>query len=202
MKQRQYNTFAGGEANEWLKRNKNKVTADGDPVLHSLKLNKIEPKNLLEVGCADGWRLREIEKLYPQCQTTGVDPLLVKPHKNSFFGGAHDLNFLGNATFDVVVYGFCLYLCDRDDLFNIAKEGDRVLKDGGHIVVYDFHSTRPSKMPYKHHKGVFSYHFSYENLWNWNPAYSMATRQLYGTGNDTTEVVVLHKNSSIAWPDK
>ena len=33
--------------------------------------------------------------------------------------------------FDVVVFGFCLYLCDREDLFRIASEADRVLNDQG-----------------------------------------------------------------------
>ena len=32
---------------------------------------------------------------------------------------------------DILVYGFCLYLCDREDMFNIAAEANRVIKSSG-----------------------------------------------------------------------
>jgi ubiquinone/menaquinone biosynthesis C-methylase UbiE len=41
-------------------------------------------------------------------------------------GTADELPFPNNS-FDIVVFDFCLYLCDRLDLFKITAEADRVL---------------------------------------------------------------------------
>jgi ubiquinone/menaquinone biosynthesis C-methylase UbiE len=39
---------------------------------------------------------------------------------------------------DLLIYGFCLYLCDRDDLFQIAAEAHRVLKPKSWLAILDF----------------------------------------------------------------
>ncbi|MGB6911936.1 MAG: hypothetical protein WBE42_04170 [Pseudolabrys sp.] len=54
---------------------------------------------------------------------------------------ADDLSAFGPDTIDLLIYGWCLYLCDREDLFKIVTEGDRILKDSGYLVVYDFHAA-------------------------------------------------------------
>ena len=57
--------------------------------------------------------------------------------------GAADQLYFESQTFDFVVFGFCLYLCDRDDLFEIAKEAHRVLKPTGWLVIHDFFAEPP-----------------------------------------------------------
>lgn len=39
---------------------------------------------------------------------------------------------------DLIIFGFCLYLCDPQDLFTIAANSDRLLVDKGVMAVYDF----------------------------------------------------------------
>ena len=73
--------------------------------------------------------------------------------------------------FDFVVFGFCLYLCDRGDLFQIAKEADRVLKNDGYIIICDFYSSANTKNAYHHLPGIFSYKMDYRKLFVWHPNY-------------------------------
>ncbi len=74
--------------------------------------------------------------------------------------------------FDVVLFGFCLYLCDRDDLFRIAGEADRVLGPQGWIVIHDFYSPAPIRRPYHHRSGLWSYKMDYRRMFDWHPDYS------------------------------
>ena len=195
---KQFNAFIGGEADAWLKRNKLKIGKKDDPVLHAIEQHGIEPKAAMEVGCANGWRLKALRKKY-KCSVAGAD-LSHKDHARFIeMDGAHDLKHFGNENFDLVIYGFCLYLCDREDLFAIAKEGDRVLANDGHLVVYDFFARRPLKSPYRHKEGIFSYHFDYSKLWSWNPAYRVVQRGSYDVSGALAEVTILQKKVSGAW---
>ena len=42
-------------------------------------------------------------------------------------GTAEKLKFEDDK-FDLIIFGFCLYLCDREDLIKIVDETNRVLK--------------------------------------------------------------------------
>lgn len=198
---KQSQVFLDSEGEKWLARNKARLPVKNDPVLDTLsRFPQIQPKEVLEVGCADGWRLLELQKKY-SCGITGVDPGIDPSNRRNhsfLLGEASDLPFAD--CFDLVIYGFCLYLCDREDLFKIVAEGDRVLQEGGYLLVYDFASP-PCRQAYSHKPGLFSYKQDYAALWQGNPAYSLYTRQYYGTGSDTTSVTILKKNMD-AWPLK
>ena len=90
-------------------------------------------------------------------------------------GTAEQLPFADDA-FDIVLFGFCLYLCDRDDLFRIAYEADRVLKDPGWLLILDFYVRRASKRAYHHRPGLYSHKMDYRTLFSWNPAYVRTSR--------------------------
>ena len=107
----------------------------------------------------------------------GVDPstkavsLACEKGVNALQGTADDLPF-ENEMFDLVIFGFCLYLCDRGDLFKISHEANRVLKPSSWLMINDFFSERPEKKPYHHRKGVYSYKMDYRELFIWHPAYT------------------------------
>ncbi len=92
-------------------------------------------------------------------------------------GTADQLPF-DDQSFDIVIFGFCLYLCDREDLFRIACEADRVLKNPGWIVILDFYSETPLRREYHHHLGMFSYKMDYRKLFMWNPGYTSYSHKL------------------------
>src|SRR4051812_44804926 len=127
MKMRtQSDTFFSGEGTAWLKRNENSVPIKDDLVLGAFDLlvgSLDETSNVLEIGCSDGWRLKEIKKRYSTPHISGIDPsaLGIAQAKekgiNAVRGFAESLPF-STGIFDVVIYGFCLYLCDRDNLFS------------------------------------------------------------------------------------
>jgi ubiquinone/menaquinone biosynthesis C-methylase UbiE len=61
----------------------------------------------------------------------GIDPsqnVIEEANKNGITAkvGTADLLDFNDDKFDIVIFGFYLYLCDRKDLFKIASEANRV----------------------------------------------------------------------------
>lgn len=203
---KQSDIFIQGEGAAWLQRNEAKLPVKDDPVLDTIKACRLEPKKVLEVGCANGWRLLELVNQY-KCSATGIDPCIVRINsiKNRVLllpGIASNLAQFRDGHFDLVIYGFCLYLCDPEDYFKIATEGDRVLADGGRLIIYDFYAPFPYSVPYEHKEGVFTHKMDFSNLWRSHPAYSMESFTIIGQGDDTTVVFVLKKNMRHSFPVK
>ena len=80
--------------------------------------------------------------------------------------------------FNIVVFGFCLYLCDREDLFKISFEANRVLKNQGWIIIQDFYTPMPLKRRYKHTKGIYSFKMDYRKLFDWHPHYECFSHEI------------------------
>lgn len=199
---KQSEIFLAGEAQKWDERNRDKLPPEHDPVLEALAATDLKPGRVLEVGCGNGWRLKKLNEIYG-CYYWGIDPLgIPKQIDDPRFlkGTASNLMFFPIPNFDLVIYGFCLYLCDPDDYFKIAAEGDRVLADGGHIIIYDFFANPPYKTPYKHKDGVFSHKMDFSSLWSWHPAYN-AVYRAYGD-EEGTAVIMLRKNMKNCFPVK
>jgi len=194
---KQSEVFLDGEGKAWLERNKNKLPPKDDPVIASIMSQLIEPKRMLEVGCADGWRLRELKKIY-KCISIGVDPSVVGvKHTTSdgiilHKGTANNLRMFHDNSFDLLIYGFCLYLCDPEDYFEIANEGNRVLADGGSLVIYDFYTGVPHSVPYKHKDGVFSHKMDFSQLWTCHPGYNLSSIQS-NKGDGTAAITLIKK---------
>ena len=196
---KQSEVFLNGEGENWFARNQYDLTEKGDPVIEAIESAKIKPDRLLEVGCSNGWRVKAMARRW-KCKAYGIDPMFKTALWNCRRGTADNLSMFEYDMFDLLIYGWCLYLCDREDLFKIVTEGDRVLSDGGFLVVYDFHTARPHKRKYKHHTGVFSYKMDHASLWLANPTYSLITRSLIDSGDNQTSVTILRKNTDKGWP--
>ncbi len=191
MKKKQKEIFLEQEGNAWFDRNhlaiQNREMGSQDPIINILSnlLNKkknMENQQLLEIGCGEGKRLHWISENY-KLNCYGIDPsekAIALANKNgvkAIKGTADILNF-ENKKFDFVVFGFCLYLCDRSDLFLIAKEADRVLKDSGFIIIHDFFSETPIEKKYHHYPGMFSYKMDYRKLFDWHPFYKCISHEI------------------------
>lgn len=192
---RQADIFLDSEGDNWLERNRDKL-GERDPVSEAIERLGIKPQRVLEVGCSNGWRLASLRDKYG-CEIYGVEPsrqacieaaaLRVPVVQSS----AAVLCVPGE--FDVVIYGFALYLCDPKDFLSIAREGDAVLADGGHLIIHDFAvPLHPFKRPYQHRDGIWSYHFDQPQLWLAHPAYSMVAGQM--NASDGGAITVLRKN--------
>jgi len=192
----QKDIFAESEGNAWFRRNSSNVAAsDEDPLLLELRdlpLSAEPSARVLEIGCGGGRRLEWL-KQHRGCQCVGLDPASDAVAAARSIGieavrGTADVLPFGNAEFDCVIFGFCLYLCDRADLFRIAAEADRVLRDPGWLVILDFYSREPKAREYHHRPGLFSYKMDYRNLFLWHPAYTSISHKVrHHVGGQVTD---------------
>lgn len=200
---KQSQLFLHGEGQQWFNRNKDKIDVKHDPVLRMIEQAGIKPQRVLEVGCSNGWRLMELHDRY-RCHVSGVDPMPSSDFSFVEQGTADDLRLCFDEDFDLVIYGFCLYLCDREDLFRIVMEGDRVLQDGGHIIIHDFIAHSPHHRLYAHKEGVKSFKMHHANLWLGNPAYRSIRSDIQNWEDidKATGTYLLKKDLQVAWPLK
>jgi ubiquinone/menaquinone biosynthesis C-methylase UbiE len=187
---RQADIFRESEGNAWFERNRDRL-GERDPVSEAIETMGIIPSNVLEIGCANGWRLARLRDKYG-CEVMGVEPsmdacleaarLRVPAHQAT----ATNLPVRSHA-YDIVIFGFCLYLADPDEWFRIAAEANCVLRDFGHIIIHDFDAQGQFfARNYKHRDGVMSYHFDFAKLWLAHPWYSLVTRRLDEAGDSVT----------------
>lgn len=181
---KQKDTFLESEGDAWHARNDHQIKArrlpDDDHLLQELlRLVGREGTQpllrVLEIGCGDGTRLEWIRNTLP-AQCFGVEPSSIavasaKARGLAVSKGTADLLPIESQSVDVLIFGFCLYLCDREDLFRIASEADRVLRSPGWLLIQDFFSPAPTANPYKHHPGIYSHKMDYRRLFEWHPDY-------------------------------
>ena len=210
----QKDVFLNGEGNAWYHRNAatsdEKVTPD---ILTLKKYCKNISGNLLEIGCADG---RKLNQYAQDMNAYGIDPSQEAifigrskyPNLNLNVGTADQLDF-GDETVNVLNFGFCFYLIDRSTLFKVVAEADRVLGDGGILIITDFDPPFPTKRQYHHKAGVFSYKMDYAGLFLSNPFYTLVEKISYSHyGNDFIDdpqerihTTVLKKNMNLGYID-
>ena len=77
-----------------------------------------------------------------------------------------------------MIYGFCLYLCDKEDLFIISSEANRVLKKNSWIAILDFWSPYPTSNVYHHEPSLKSYKMDRSTMFNWHPSYKVFNHSL------------------------
>ncbi len=198
---KQETEFLKGEGDAWHRRNIDKIK--GTPVLQAI-ITLPSFKKVVEFGCGDGINIGHIQ-LTNDCEAIGIDPskeAIAAARKTypkvKFIAGTASYCLLLREH-DLVIYGFCLYLCDRDTLSHVVSVGDLALQDGGHLIIHDFDPEYPHKVPYHHKDGLFSYKMDYSKLWLANPAYSLVSKTVIPDG---TAVWVLKKNIAAGWPEE
>lgn len=205
--------FSTGGGDDWFMRNHANFSdrVKDDPVLNALS-GFAAPARVLEVGASNGWRLAAMKEFWPAAELIGLEPsekAIGSAHVGVrvLRGTAERLPF-GDGVFDLVIFGFCLYLCDRGDLFQIAAEADRVLAEGGHMVTYDFHPPVPYRNPFAHAPGLYSYKMDYSRIFTWNPAYQVVASVVKPDSGSSSMApdervgaVLMRKSLADAWPD-
>jgi len=175
--------FKKTEANLYFNRNKKKiidyekdwVTKLLESAIKKLRGARAVELKVLEIGCGDAKRLIFLKKKFPSIKFFGIDPLSnVIKNKDIFFkkSTADHIPFKSNY-FDMIIYGFCLYLADDYDLFKIAFEADRFSKFKSIIAIYDFYSKKLKYKKYKHNKKIFVRKMNYSKLFSWHPYYKI-----------------------------
>jgi len=195
-------TWAG---DNWLKRNKADL-GKHDPVCALLDDMSIilAGCKVVEIGCADGWRLKKLQHKYA-CQVIGLDPSRLACTEALTHNGvlvrqgiAAALPWPGEGLFDLVIMGFCMWMTEPSEWFRNVSESDRVLKDGGYLIIHDYSEVRPLRHRYNYdsesagHNDVWCYFFDWTKLWLVHPAYSVVRENMALSNRET--VSVLRKN--------
>ena len=199
----QANVFLNGEGDAWFQRNHE---ANEPPVIkHSRRMlgdwieeNCKNIENILEIGAGSGYPLAYLAEL-SKSTGVGIEPSTraienweKRQHMKTanvelIKGVASDLPF-DNSTFDIVGFGFCLYLVDRSDLYKAIREADRVLRIGGYMYIEDFDPISRYAKTYKHKKGVNSYKDKYFRYISDGGCYSIIKHASYGINEKSFEV--------------
>ena len=209
----QKDVFLSGEGDAWYGRNLQHLREPGpDIVLTTLDAMGVAPKSVLEIGCANGYRVAAI------CERFGAAGFGIEPSANAVADGqtrfpslalevgtADALPF-ADGQFDLVVFGFCLYLVDPRLHLRCVAEADRVLAEGGLLLIYDFIEPVPYYNEYAHRPGIRSHKMEFSRFFLASPAYRLLRRNIvpsaHGvpTPDQTIGVDVLLKNHATAFP--
>jgi SAM-dependent methyltransferase len=183
MTSSQRDIFLASEADVWFERNRGACAPNvPHPTswIHRVPeiatcLDQSSPPRLLEIGASDGAQLRAVTTMC-EVECYGIEPSKLavnaaKAHGTKVVSGTAESLPFETDTFDIVVFGFCLYVCDPRDYAAIAREADRVLRPTGYIIIHDFYSPEKISVPYSHVSGVTTTKMDFRDLFAPDPAY-------------------------------
>jgi SAM-dependent methyltransferase len=164
--------FLDSEGNHWFERNLpalENFDPEKDLPLKVIELYRLKPHRVLEIGGANGCRLAAIRTRYG---TEGL--VVVEPSSKAIHDGRSRYRFIKfvrgvacdiplRESFDLIITNFTFHWIDRMSLLKSVAEIDRLLDDGGFIVIGDFLPSNQLKVPYHHlpeHR-VFTYKQDY-----------------------------------------
>jgi ubiquinone/menaquinone biosynthesis C-methylase UbiE len=192
--------FLAGEGDQWFARNKASLATTSS--VRDLIVGRIAAQlpveggsSVLEIGCGLGNNLASLATIIP-IEAHGIEPSQEAvatgskqyPELHLRTGTADELPY-PDSSFDVVWFGFCMYLIDRALLQRAVAEADRVLRDGGVLVIVDFDPDQPTVRPYHHRAGLQSFKMDHSKLFLANPAYVLVEKHStsHTTGAWTTD---------------
>jgi SAM-dependent methyltransferase len=196
--------FAGGEGDRWFRRNQAALTSPErlarDPVLKLVGTNGLVPKDVLEVGASNGYRLEALRARLG-CRAVAVelseeairDGRARYPSLEFRSGTAAALPVSAGSLFDLVIVNFVLHWVDRSTLLASLAEIDRVVRDHGHVIVGDFAPASPERVPYHHLPGgdVWTFKQNYVDVLLASNLYELVACFTYEAGTLEHKVGVL-----------
>jgi len=166
--------FAETEGDRWFDRNHLLLQAADwatDPCLKVIALYELKPQSVLEVGAANGYRLAAI------AERLGARVVAVEPSARAIADGQTRfprVAFLRATAshvptaerFDLVILHAVLHWVDRHTLLQSVAEIDRLVGDGGFLLIGDFHPSNRLRVPYHHLPGqeVYTYKQDYASI--------------------------------------
>jgi ubiquinone/menaquinone biosynthesis C-methylase UbiE len=184
--------FLRGEGDGYYDRNMSALEREDrfyceELLCQALSPFKGEVNRILEIGCSSGDKLQYLCKVF-EADGRGIDPSsnAVAAGNGRLAGLGIEKITLGVSTadvlpfdkheFDLVYFGFCLYLVDRESLFAAITEANRVLRPGGFLAILDFDPAQRYKRPYHHKEGIFSYKEQYSNMFTATGHYYLVSK--------------------------
>lgn len=160
--------FTATEGNRYWQRNRTHMAAcpPDDTCLRLLAMYHIYPQSILEVGASNGYRMHEAHMRYG-CRAVAVEPSTEAiadgqtrfPAVEFYQGTAAQVPL--QEQFDVVVCNFVLHWVDRANLLRSVAELDRLLVDGGFLLLGDFAPVGFVRTPYHHTPEMWTFKQDY-----------------------------------------
>lgn len=154
----QDNVFMQSEGDRWFERNRNALyefDAAADWPLKLVDMYNLQPESALEIGAANGFRLAALHT------RSGARVVAVEPSAQAILEGkasfptvtfvrgtAHSVPL--QERFDLVIVNFVFHWVDRSYLLRSLAEVDRLVNDGGYLIIGDFHPSNQVRVPYHH----------------------------------------------------
>lgn len=166
--------FSASEGDRWFIRNKddlNRFDPDTDTPLRLIEDYGLHPASVLEVGAANGVRLAAISERYG-ARVVAVDPSAeaIADGKRmfpcvEFSRGVADHVPL-EAQFELIIVNFVFHWIDRAKLLRSAAEVDRLVVNGGFLIIGDFYPSNLTRVRYHHlpKQEVYTYKQNYAEI--------------------------------------
>lgn len=180
--------FLKSEGGQWFKRNHGSfhMSEIRDRPLFLIEQYGLRPKKVLEIGCSNGWRLGAIQQMY-HANCVGVEPSVraiadgKKKYPQVTFKRGLASSLPLKTTFDLVIVNYVLHWVSREHLYQTIAEIDRVVADGGFLIIGDFFPDVPTMKPYHHlPKGkAYTYKLDYANFFISSTLYQLIAKVTY-----------------------
>ena len=182
------NIWSEYEGDNWFLRNKKKLGKKQDNILVLLDLYKVRPKKILDIGCANGYRLAALHKKF-KFEAYGVEPSqkAIKNGKAKWpfikFIKARAENFKTENRFDLIIVNFLFHWIFRKNLLEAIANIDKHLKQNGFLIIGDFRTESFLKRKYHHlpNKNMFTYKQPYEQIFVKSGFYREMAKIIYDT---------------------
>ncbi len=187
--------FASGEGDRWFARNRadllDPARVARDPVLRVLDTMRLAPKDALEIGAANGYRIDALAKR-TGCRATAVEisEAAIRDGRDRYpdveflTGLASDLPIEAGRQFELVIVHFVLSWVGRATLLRSVAEIDRTVRSHGHLVIGDFLPAAPERVDYHHlpGAGVWTYKQDYAEIFVASHLYERVALVTYEAG--------------------
>lgn len=166
--------FELSEADNWFLRNKEAIISkeikeDLISGLIDRISNKDEFASVIELGSSNGYRLQFLKRILPNCKKfVGVEASKmavedgISRYGLEMYHSTLDV-FNSMEKFDIVIVNFVYHWIDRENIFKAIANTDKLLNDGGYLIVGDFLPDFPQKRKYHHlpEESVYTYKIDY-----------------------------------------
>ncbi len=140
-------------------------------IVDLIKVNKIKPNSILEIGCANGIKLNEYQINLNSRINYGIDlsSKAIKSGKKKF----KKLKLIKMSSleiekikmkFDLIICGFFLYLLDREEIFKQFDLIYKKLNKNGYLIIQDCDPLFKHTNSSVHNKNLKTFKMSYDNF--------------------------------------
>lgn len=157
-----------------------------------------------DVGCSSGARLARLEAMLQDgvrfcgfdASSKAISAGLAEHPAFDLRQGLADAPPFGGS-FDLVTIGFVLHWIDRANLSSAVAAIDRLVVDGGYLLIADFLPDRPCARPYHHRQDVeiFTYKQDYAAVFSGLGLYTELARETFAHDDPSVAAEVTDEQS-------